>query len=116
MIQKQIRALQYVQPVIINYTSTIIPDASSGKLISITLTGNLTLSSPINAVDGQTNIWEFIQDGTGSRTLTLGSAFAFGVGISSATLTTTAGARDFMGTIYKQSTGKFYVVAFANGY
>lgn len=96
--------------------TTIATDASLGNYFRVTLGGNRTLGNPTNMVDGQKCIWELIQDGTGSRTITLGSAFALGTDISAVTLTTTASKRDFLGAIYNSTAAKWYVIAFVKGY
>ncbi|MBX4215424.1 hypothetical protein KW797_00515 [Candidatus Parcubacteria bacterium] len=96
--------------------ATIAVNCSLGSHFYVTLGGNRTLANPSNPKDGQRIVFEIIQDGTGSRTLTLGSKFAYGVTLSSFTLTTTAAKRDFIGAIYSAADDKFYVVAFADGY
>lgn len=60
-----------------------------------TLTGNITLDNPTTESAGQRGHFVFIQDGTGSRTVTLGTDYESkdGGGI---TLTTTAGATDIV--------------------
>jgi hypothetical protein len=103
-------------PVILTDAATIATDASLSNHFRVTLGGNRTLGAPTNPVDGQKAMWEFIQDGTGSRTISLNAVFAFGTDISSVTLTTTAGARDFMGAVYNASATKWYVIAFVKGY
>lgn len=96
--------------------ATIATDASLGNHFRVTLGGNRTLGNPTNSVDGQKVTWELIQDGTGSRTITLGSNFALGTTISAITLTTTASKRDFLGAIYNAAAGKWFIVAFSKGY
>lgn len=96
--------------------ATIATDASLGNHFRVTLGGNRTLGNPSNPTDRQRVIWELIQDATGSRTITLGSAFALGTDLTAITLTTTASKRDFMGAIYNSSTSKWYVTAFIKGY
>jgi hypothetical protein len=96
--------------------ATIATDASLGNLFRVTLGGNRTLGNPTNGVDGQKVTWELIQDGTGSRTITLDTKFALGSDIASVTLTTTATKRDFLGAIYNASQDKWYVVSFVKGY
>lgn len=103
-------------PATLAYAATVTTDASQGNLFRITLTGNLTLANPTNPVDGQKVVWELVQDATGSRTLTLGSAFALGTDISAVTLTTTASKRDFVGAVYNAAAAKWYVIAFSKGY
>jgi hypothetical protein len=103
-------------PVTLTDASTIATDASLGTHFRVTLGGNRTLGNPTNMLDGQRVIWELIQDGTGSRTITLGSDFALGTDIAAVTLTTTASKRDFLGAVYNSTAAKWYVVAFVKGY
>jgi hypothetical protein len=96
--------------------ATITTDASVGNYFRVTLGGNRTLANPTNPTDGQKVIWELIQDATGSRTITLDTAFAVGSTIGTITLTTTASKRDFLGAIYNAVTSKWYVLALSKGY
>lgn len=96
--------------------ATIVTNASLGNYFRVTLAGNRTLSAPTSPTDGQRCTWEFIQDATGSRTLTLNAVFALGTTIASTTLTTTAGKRDFMVAVYNATTVKWYVIDFVKGY
>lgn len=68
----------------------------------LTLTSNITLSNPTTETVGQTGFIVFKQDGTGSRTLTLGSEFLT-VGGAAITLTTTANAVDVIPYIVSAS-------------
>lgn len=103
-------------PVTLTDAATIATNASLGNYFRVTLAGNRTLGNPTNPTDGQKAIWEIIQDATGSRTLTLGSAFALGTTITSTTLTTTASKRDFLGAVYNSTAAKWYVIAFTKGF
>lgn len=103
-------------PSTLTYAATVTTDASTNSHFRIILTGNLTLANPTNPTDGQKVTWELIQDATGSRTLTLGSAFALGSDLTAATLSTAAGKRDFLGAVYNASASKWYVIAFMKGY
>jgi hypothetical protein len=103
-------------PVALTDASTIATDAALGNHFTVTLGGNRTLGNPTNPTHGQKVIWEITQDGTGTRTLTLGSNFALGTDITVVTLTTTASKTDFLGAIYNSTAGKWRVVAFAKGY
>lgn len=96
--------------------ATISVDATLGNYFRVTLGGNRTLGNPTGATDGQSIIFEIIQDGTGSRTLALDTKFAFGTGIASFTATTTLNKRDFVGVKYNSTADKFYVIAVAQGY
>ena len=68
----------------------------------LTLTGNVTLANPSTEAVGQSGIIVFIQDGTGSRTLSLGTDYetAGGAGI---TLSTAASAVDVVPYFVKAS-------------
>jgi hypothetical protein len=102
--------------VTLTYASTTATDASTGSNFEITLTGNLTLSNPTNMYDGQLVMWRLIQDSTGSRTLTLGSAFNLGTDLATITLTTTASKTDYLTCVYRSSTGKWDVVGCLHGF
>lgn len=94
--------------------ANIATNAALGNHFQVTLAGNRTLDNPTNPTNGQRAVWEFIQDGTGSRTITLGSDFIFGTDVTSVTLTTTASKKDLMAAIYTGS--KWKVVGFVRGY
>jgi hypothetical protein len=96
--------------------ATIATNAALGSYFRVTLGGNRTLGDPTNPTDTQPVIWEFAQDGTGSRTLTLSSAFVFGADLTVVTLTTTASKRDLMGAIYHGPTSKWLVTFFLKGF
>lgn len=96
--------------------ASIATNAALGNHFRVTLGGNRTLANPTGMVDGQRVIWEIIQDSTGSRAITLGSAFALGTDITAVTLTTTASKRDFLGAIYNATTAKWTVVALSKGF
>lgn len=94
--------------------ATIAVNAMLANHFYCTLGGNRTLDNPSNARDGQRLIFELIQDGTGNRTITMGSKFV--AGPWTITLTTTADKRDFIECIYSSLTDKFYIVNFQKGY
>lgn len=103
-------------PDTITYAASITPDCSLSNYFRVTLTGALTINAPTNAVDGQKITFELIQDGTGTRLVTLNAAFGFGTNITSFTATTTASKRDLIGVIYNSALSKFLVVAVAQGF
>lgn len=55
-------------------------DLSKGNSATVTLAGNRTLDNPTGIRSGETYLIEVVQDGTGSRTLTWGSAYDFAGG------------------------------------
>ena len=86
------------------------PDFSQYTNFIWTLTGNLVLTDPGDEVAGQSGIFVFIQDGTGSRTLSHAADQYFVAGGSSITLTTTASAIDIV-PYFVQADGKIHLGA-----
>jgi hypothetical protein len=76
-------------------TGTVTLDFSTNQNFVLTLTGNVTLANPTTETVGQSGFITFIQDGTGSRTVALGTDYetAGGAGL---TLTSTASATDIV--------------------
>lgn len=105
-----------IPPVTLTDAATIATDVSLSNHFRVILGGNRTLGAPSNPTDGQRVIWELIQDATGSRTITLDSAFGLGTDIATVTLSTTANKRDFLGAVYNSSATKWFVIAFVRGY
>lgn len=83
-------------------TGTATPDMSEYQNFVWTLTGNVTLGNPDDEVVGQSGFFVFKQDGTGSRTLSLGNQYktAGGNGI---TLSTANGSVDIVPYIVEAS-------------
>lgn len=71
-------------------------DFSAYNNFIITLNGNITLDNPTTEQVGQSGFICFIQDATGSRTLTLGTEY-LNSGGTAPTLSTAANAIDIMG-------------------
>lgn len=78
--------------------ATIATDASLANMFTVTLAGNRTLATPTNLQSGGSIYFEVVQDSTGARTLTYGTAFKFSGGTN--TLTTTASAIDTIACRY----------------
>src|SRR3990167_1567267 len=68
-------------------------DLSLGAMATVTLTDNRALANPTNLVNGASYILIVKQDGTGSRTLSFGSAYKFADG-ADPVLSTSANAVD----------------------
>lgn len=83
-------------PIVVPYASTVTLDFFNGRNLNfaITLTGTLTLANPTRMKVGQTGCVKLVQDGTGSRTLTLGSYWKCPGGAP--TLSTAASAIDML--------------------
>ena len=75
--------------------TSIVMNMATNNQFTITLGGNRTLAAPTNLTAGQTGHIYFIQDGTGSRTLSYNSVFQFAGG-SDPVLTTGANAVDLL--------------------
>ena len=95
---------------------TILTNVALASTFRVILGGDRTLGDPTGMVDGDRVIWEFIQDGTGGRMITLGPAFRFGTDISAITLSSPPNKRDFMGAIYNGEEDCWYVIAYIRGY
>lgn len=98
--------------------STITPDLSLGTKFAVVLGGNRTLAAPSNGTshDGQTFEIFFIQDSTGSRTITLATNYIAGTDITGITLTTTASKGDYVGFDYFVTNNVATVRAAPRGY
>jgi hypothetical protein len=85
--------------------SGVVPvDCRRSNVFGLTFTENLLLGNPVNGFSGQVINFIFQQDGTGSRTITFGDAYAF-VGGFTPQLSTAAGAVDLMSCQYYPSLG-----------
>jgi hypothetical protein len=91
-------------------------DASLGNFFKIAANANFTLDNPTNPTDGQRITWQITQDGTGSRVLTLDTAFGLGADITAVVLSTGANKCDFLGAIYDSTATKWRVVSLVKGY
>tara|TARA_A100001011_G_scaffold260704_1_gene269204 strand:+ start:607 stop:1563 length:957 start_codon:yes stop_codon:yes gene_type:complete len=76
-------------------TGNITLDFNAYQNFVLTFTGNVTLDNPTTESTGQSGFIVIIQDGTGSRTLSLGTDFET-AGSAGITLSTTASARDII--------------------
>lgn len=105
-------------PVTLTDATTIATDAATSSHFRVTLGGNRTLGVPTNPIDGQRVLWELTQDATGGRVLTLASgAGGFAVGADGpVVLSTTPGARDFLGAVYSAALNRWLVLALAKGF
>lgn len=107
-------------PVTLTEAATIATDASQGNHFRVTLTANRTLGIPTSPKDGQKAVWEIIQGGSGSYTLTIttgsSGAFAFGTDITGVTLSTTVGKKDYIGAVYNAASARWHVIALSKGY
>ncbi len=96
--------------------ATIATDASTGNIFMVTLGGNRLLGNPTNPTDGQKCIWRLKQDATGSRTISLDTAFRLNTDLASITLTTTANKTDYLGAVYNGTDSTWDIIAFTRGF
>lgn len=90
-------------------TGSVTLDFAANQNFILTLTGNLTLANPTTEQVGQAGVITFIQDGTGSRTLTLGTQYKTRGG-SGITLSTAANTVDVV-PYFVQSSGNILLGA-----
>ena len=76
-------------------TGSITLDFATNQNFVLTLTGNVTLANPTTEAVGQSGFIVFIQDGSGSRTVSLGTDYET-VGGSGLTLSTAASTTDIV--------------------
>jgi hypothetical protein len=92
-----------------NVSGTVTPDLNTGSIISMILTGNITLNSLANVVTGASATLKLIQDGTGNRTLSSTMKFASGF----KTLSTAPNSIDVISVFYD---GTDYLATLTTGY
>ena len=83
-------------------TGSVTLDFAANQNFVLTLTGNVTLANPSTEQVGQAGVFVFIQDGTGSRTLSLGTDYETPAG-GGITLSTAAGSVDVVPYFVKAS-------------
>ena len=83
-------------------TGSVTLDFNTNQNFVLTFTGNVTLANPSTESVGQTGVIICIQDGTGSRTLSLGTDYET-VGGAGITLSTAASAVDVIPYVVKAS-------------
>ena len=76
-------------------TGSVTLNFTTNQNFVLTLTGNVTLANPSTETVGQSGFITFIQDGTGSRTVSLGTDYET-AGAAGLTLTSTASATDIV--------------------
>jgi lysophospholipase L1-like esterase len=108
----------------ITYAATITPNAASGNIQRVTLTGNTTVAVPTNPVDGQQIMFEFFASGADRTvTLTTGTTGSFKFGTTITTLPVVTSATTLrVGVIYRSAPGgtaanaRWDVLAVAGGF
>lgn len=107
--------------IVVPYLANFSPDLVAGNVFEITLLGNITIENPTyggRAIpqDGTSLLFRLIQDATGNRILTLANQFTIGASVTSYTLSTAAGAVDYIGCLYRKTQNKWDIVSVLLGY
>lgn len=92
-------------------SGTVTNDARWSPTIRMTLVGNTTLAKPANVVSGQQVDWEFLQDGTGTRTVSLKSGDWTDDSAGMFTINTNANAWSRLRATYNGTDGKMRVMS-----
>jgi hypothetical protein len=82
-------------PVTITDAATITPDLSTGVNFTVTFAGNRTIANATNAKPGQSGVFRFVQDATGTRVPTYGTSYKWAAG-TACTLSTAASKIDYV--------------------
>lgn len=107
-----------VQPRNLPYQANISIDASQGANYRLTLTGDCTLSPPINGRDFQTIELDVNQDAIGGHILNLGSGFKFSTDAPATyfSLSTVANAKDLVKFRFDAPSQTWLVTALIRGF
>lgn len=97
--------------------ANIATNSDNGDLFTVTLGGNRTMDNPTGTpTDGQQIMYRIAQDGTGSRTISWGSAFRGSTDLPLPTLTTTASKTDYVGFQWNATDSKWDCIAANKGF
>jgi hypothetical protein len=105
-------------PAVVQLTDAamITVDASLGNDFRVTIAGDRTMASPVNAENGQQIIFQVTQGSGGPFTLTWDSGYEFSSDLPQPALSTGAGQTDLLGFVYNGFLGAWLMAAFVNGF
>ncbi|HEV3382270.1 MAG TPA: hypothetical protein VG142_14995 [Trebonia sp.] len=105
-------------PAVVQVTdeATIAVDASLGNDFRVTLGGNRTMGTPLNAVNGQQIIFQVTQGAGAPFALSWDSGYEFSASLPQPALSTTAGQTDLLGFVYSGTKGTWLLAAYLNGF
>jgi hypothetical protein len=105
-------------PAVVQLTDAamIAVDASLGNDFRVSIAGDRTMATPVNAENGQQIIFQVTQGSGGPYTLTWDSGYAFSSHLPQPALSTGAGQTDLLGFIYNGSIGTWLLAAFVPGF
>lgn len=99
-------------PITLTFATTLNSDQAQGTAFRATVTASFTLANPINAVDGQRSVYEFVNNsGSATYTITLGSLFEK-LSTIDATLSIPPGKVAFLTVVWNASRTKFTVLGY----
>jgi hypothetical protein len=105
---------QYFPTATLTDAATIAWDCNVGQVVKVTLGGNRAMGAPTNVKEGATYMVEFIQDATGTRTMSYNAVFHFDSG-GAPVLTTTASKSDWLAFVGGPS-GVLYYMGIKKGF
>ena len=100
----------------LTYADPLATDLTTGYIFTVTVTGDMTISNPTGALDGNSYVWRVTQDGVGGHTITLGAKFKLPSSASALAWSTAASAMDILVVQYDSSADLFYIVSMIPGY
>lgn len=101
------------------YSASLTPSSITTDIYRVTLSGNPTINTPASNAslyDGQKLQIRFIQDGSGSRTVTWGPGYGFSTDTPVPTLSTAAGLLDILAFQYDANKSKWLFQGADRGY
>lgn len=106
-----------IRSVAISYAASLTLDAANYDHFRVgALTGSITALNLTGGTDGQRIVCLLPQDGTGGRTVTLGTSILLSVDLPSFSATTGADKVDLLAFIYDATLGKYLLTAVNKGY
>lgn len=91
-------------------------NAALGSVFDLTPVQNFQLDSPTNPVQGQKILFRILQDGVGSRVLTLDSKYRVPSDLTGFVLSTATNTRDILGFVYDLINDTWDMTGITKGY
>lgn len=100
------------------YAATVTPNCGTTDVLNVgVLTGNITIANPTGTpVDGQMLRLRLAQDATGARTLSWGTAYAFGSDVTTALIPSAASSKWEQMFMWNATDAKWRAVAIVRGF
>jgi len=91
-------------------------NAALGSVFDLTPVQNFQLDNPTNPVEGQKILFRILQDGVGSRVLTLDTKYRVPTDLTGFLLSTAINTADILGFVYKLAADKWDMTGITKGY